>query len=96
MILLVAWLALAEDRPRAGEWWALAVALLLWAAPAWWVPHGPAVRFAGRGWLLPVANAYVLVFIVILLGAAVRVVGTSIDRPLRFGRRALAPTGVGS
>ena len=33
MVLLVAWLALAEDRPRAGEWWALAVAVLLWAAP---------------------------------------------------------------
>ena len=66
MVLLVAWLALAEDRPRAGEWWALAVAVLLWAAPYWWVPHGPAVRFAGRGWLLPLGNAYVLVFIVLL------------------------------
>jgi alpha-1,2-mannosyltransferase len=74
MVLLVAWLALAEDRPRAGEWWALAVAVLLWAAPYWWVPHGPAVRFAGRGWLLPLGNAYVLVFIVVLIGAAVRVV----------------------
>ena len=50
MILLVAWLALAEDRPRAGEWYALGVAVLLWAAPYWWVPHGPSVRFAGRGW----------------------------------------------
>ena len=65
MILLVAWLALAEDRPRAGEWYALGVAVLLWAAPYWWVPHGPSVRFAGRGWLLPVGNAYVLVFIVL-------------------------------
>ena len=41
MVLLVAWLALAEDRPRAGEWWALGVAVLFWAAPYWWVPHGP-------------------------------------------------------
>jgi hypothetical protein len=96
MILLVAWLALAEDRPRAGEWWALGVALLLWAAPSWWVPHGPAVRFAGRGWLLPVANAYVFVFIVILIGAAVRVVRSAMARPLRLGRRAMAPSGAGS
>ena len=36
----------------------------------WWVPHGPDVRFAGRGWLIPVCDAYVLVFIVLLVGAA--------------------------
>ena len=53
VILLVAWLALAEDRPRYGEWYALAVAVLFWAAPTWWVPHGPDVAFAGRGWLIP-------------------------------------------
>jgi alpha-1,2-mannosyltransferase len=93
MVLLVAWLALAEDRPRAGEWYALGVAALLWAAPYWWVPHGPAVRFAGRGWLLPVGDAYALVFIVLLVGAAVRTARSSLDRPLRLGRRALAPSG---
>ena len=49
VILLVAWLALAEDRPRYGEWYALAVAVLFWAAPTWWVPHGPDVTFAGQG-----------------------------------------------
>jgi hypothetical protein len=74
----------------------------MWAAPYWWVPHGPAVRFAGRGWLLPVGNAYVLLFIVLLLGAAVRVVRTRQGHPLRvrvrsrLGRRAMAPTGAGS
>jgi alpha-1,2-mannosyltransferase len=96
MVLLVAWLALAEDRPRAGEWYALGVAALLWAAPYWWVPHGPAVRFAGRGWLLPVGDAYVLVFIVLLIGAAVRVARTTLERPLRLGRRAIAPSGAGA
>ena len=59
VVLLVAWLALAADRPRYGEWYALGVAVLLWVAPYWWVPHGPAVSFAGRGWLIPVSNAYV-------------------------------------
>ncbi|HEY5386250.1 MAG TPA: glycosyltransferase 87 family protein [Acidimicrobiales bacterium] len=95
MILLVAWLALAEDRPRAGEWYALGVAVLLWAAPYWWVPHGPSVRFAGRGWLLPVGNAYVLVFMVLLIGAAVRVVRSTLQHPVRLGRRTMAPTAAG-
>ncbi len=96
MVLLVAWLALAEDRPRYGEWYALAVSVLLWAAPYWWVPHGPEVRFAGRGWLTPVGDAYVLVFIVLLVGAALRVGRSILVRPLRLGRRAMAPTGAGS
>ncbi len=96
MVLLVAWLALAEDRPRYGEWYALAVSVLLWAAPYWWVPHGPEVRFAGRGWLTPVGDAYVLVFIVLLVGAALRVGRSTLVRPLRLGRRAMAPTGAGS
>ena len=92
MILLVAWLALAEDRPRYGEWYALAVAVLLWAAPYWWVPHGPGVQFAGRGWLTPLGDAYVLVFIVLLVGAAVRVGRSTLERPIRLGA-AMAPIG---
>ncbi len=96
VVLLVAWLALAEDRPRAGEWYALAVAVLLWAAPYWWVPHGPSVRFAGRGWLLPLGDADVLVFIVVLIGSAVRVTRSYAARPLRLRRRTMAPTGAGA
>ncbi|HEY2551473.1 MAG TPA: glycosyltransferase 87 family protein, partial [Streptosporangiaceae bacterium] len=34
----LAWLAFATDRPRGGRWWALGLAVLLWAAPPWWVP----------------------------------------------------------
>jgi alpha-1,2-mannosyltransferase len=96
MILLVAWLALAEDRPRFGGWAALGVAVLLWAAPSWWVPHGPAVRFAGRGWLLPVGNAYVLVFVALLVGAAVRVARSYAAQPRRLRRRAITPSGAGA
>ena len=96
MVLLVAWLALAEDRPRYGEWYALGTAVLLWAAPYWWVPHGPAVQFAGRGWLSPVGDAYALVFIVLLIGTAVRVGRSYVERPLRLGRRTMAPSGAGS
>ena len=96
MVLLVAWLALAADRPRRGEWYALAVAVLLWAAPYWWVPHGPAVRFAGRGWLLPLGDVYVLVFVVLLIGAAIRVARSYAAGPLRLGRGGIAPTGAGA
>jgi alpha-1,2-mannosyltransferase len=96
MVLLVAWLALAEDRPRGGEWYALAVAVFLWAAPYWWVPHGPAVRFAGRGWLLPVGDTDVLIFVVLLIGAGIRVARSYSERPLRLGRRSMTPSGAGA
>ena len=94
VILLVAWLALAEDRPRYGEWYALAVAVLFWAAPTWWVPHGPGVTFAGRGWLIPLSDAYGLLFIVAGGGRRIRVA-----RPHRaplLRRRTMAPSGAGS
>jgi alpha-1,2-mannosyltransferase len=97
VILLVAWLALAEDRPRYGEWLALGVAVLFWAAPTWWVPHGPDVVFAGRGWLTPMADSYALLFIVLVLGAGVRVWRAPVrTRVVRRNRRAIAPTGAGS
>jgi len=95
VILLVAWLALAPDRPRYGEWYALAVAVLFWAAPTWWVPHGPGVAFAGRGWLIPLSDAYGLLLIVLVVGAGIRVWRAPIARPL-VRRRTMAPAGAGS
>ncbi len=95
VILLVAWLALAQDRPRYGEWYALAVAVLFWAAPTWWVPHGPAVAFAGRGWFIPLSDAYGLLFIALVVGAGIRVWRAPIARPF-IRRRTMAPTGAGS
>jgi alpha-1,2-mannosyltransferase len=84
VVLLVAWLALADDRPRYGEWWALGVAVLFWAAPTWWAPHGPGIVFAGRGWLIPLSDAYVLLFIALVVGTAVRVGRASVERGLRL------------
>jgi alpha-1,2-mannosyltransferase len=72
VVLLVAWLALAADRPAHGEWWAALVAIVFWAAPIWWVPHGPSVRFAGRGWLLALSDSFFIVFTVVLLATLVR------------------------
>ena len=77
IVLLIAWLALASDRPVHGEWWAALVAVVFWAAPNWWVPHGPSVRYAGRGWLLPLADSFFLVFVVLLLATSVRLVRAS-------------------
>jgi alpha-1,2-mannosyltransferase len=95
VILLVAWLALAEDRPRYGEWYAAGTAVLFWAAPTWWVPHGPGVAFAGRGWLIPLADADGLLFVVLVVGAGIRVWRAPITRPL-VRRRSMAPSGAGN
>ena len=93
VVLLVAWLALAPDRPRYGEWCAVAVSLLFWAAPVWWVPHGPAVAFAGRGWLIPLSDAYALLFVALVVGAGVRVFRAPLDRPVLGRRRTMAASG---
>jgi alpha-1,2-mannosyltransferase len=91
VVLLIAWLALAEDRPRYGEWWALGVAVLFWAAPPWWAPHGPGIIFAGRGWLIPLSDSYVLLFIVLIAATAVRVWRSPVERRA-FGRTRIAPS----
>jgi alpha-1,2-mannosyltransferase len=89
VVLLVAWLALAEDRPRYGEWWALGVAVLFWAAPPWWAPHGPGIVFAGRGWLIPLSDSYVLLFVILVAATAVRVWRAPVERRA-FGRTRIA------
>jgi alpha-1,2-mannosyltransferase len=96
MVLLVAWLALAEDRPRYGEWYALGVAVLLWAAPYWWVPHGPSITFAGRGWLIPVSDCFVVLFLVLIAGAGIRVLRSVAERPEGLLRRAMTPSRAGT
>jgi alpha-1,2-mannosyltransferase len=93
VVLLIAWLALAEDRPRPGRWWALGVAVLFWAGVPWWTPHGPGVVFAGRGWLLPLSDSYALLFLALLAGAAVRVWRRAPAERRAFGRTRIAPSG---
>ncbi|HSZ36211.1 MAG TPA: glycosyltransferase 87 family protein [Acidimicrobiales bacterium] len=96
VVLLIAWLALAPDRPRYGEWLALGVAALFWAAPPWWAPHGPGIIFAGRGWLIPLSDAYVLLFIGLVVGAGVRVFRAPVGRPAYRRRGTVAPSGISS
>jgi alpha-1,2-mannosyltransferase len=67
VVPLLAWLALADDRPRGGRWWALGLAALLWAGPVWWVPDpqtgygGPLVLLAGNSYFLAMVAFLVLV-----------------------------------
>ena len=82
VILLIAWLALAAERPAHGVWWAGLTATIFWAAPIWWVPHGPNVHFAGRGWLALPADSFFIVFAVLVLATLVRV-----NRATRSARR---------
>ena len=74
VVLLIAWLALASDRPAHGEWWAALVAVVFWAAPIWWVPHGPSVPYAGRGWLMLLADAFFIIFTVVVMATLVRLI----------------------
>ena len=81
VVLLIAWLALAEDRPRRrGPGWPPPWRSS-WAAPAWWVPHGPGVTFAGRGWLVPVADSDTLLCVAVVLGASWRVLRLRAAQP---------------
>jgi len=66
IVPLLAWLALAADRPRGGQWWALGLAVLFWAAPVWRVPDqqtgygGPLVLLAGNSFFLAMVAFLVL------------------------------------
>jgi alpha-1,2-mannosyltransferase len=65
IVPVLAWLVLGSDRPRGGSWWALAVAVLFWVAPIWWVQDvqqgygGPLVLLAGNSFFLA-AMAFLL------------------------------------
>jgi alpha-1,2-mannosyltransferase len=60
IIPLVAWLALAADRPAAGRWIAAAVVVLFVAAPIWWMPHSHLRELHERLGQFVLANAFVL------------------------------------
>jgi hypothetical protein len=64
---------LAVDRPKHGAWWAVAVSVVFFAAPIWWVPHGPHVKYAGHGWSVLLADSFFIVLVAILVASSVRV-----------------------
>jgi alpha-1,2-mannosyltransferase len=77
VVLLIAWLALGADRPTHGEWWALGVAVVFWAAPIWWVHHGPDLTYVGRGWLTPVSGSFFVVLAAFIVATAIAVIRRS-------------------
>ncbi len=87
VVLLIAWLALASDRPAHGEWWAALVAAVFWAAPIWWVPHGPSIPYAGHGWLMLIADAFFIVFTVVVLATLARLFRNSRHSRVMGGQR---------
>ena len=96
MVLLVAWLALAEDRPRYGEWYALAVAVLLVGRP---LLVGPARARASlrRPGLAHPRSATPTCWSSSCCSSGRRsgCGRSTLVRPLRLGRRAMAPSGAG-
>ena len=89
VVLLIAWLALAPDRPAHGEWWAAGVAVVFWAAPFWWVPHGSDVTYAGHGWSIPLSDSFFVVLTAVLLATSLRLLQRRVGRLLPA--RAMAP-----
>jgi alpha-1,2-mannosyltransferase len=77
VVLLIAWLALGADRPTHGEWWALGVAIVFWAAPIWWVHHGSDLTYVGRGWLTPVSGSFFIVVAAFVVATAIAVIRRS-------------------
>ncbi len=71
IVLLITWLLLAPDRPVNGGRWAVVVSVFVWAAPFWWVPHGPSIRFAGSGWSILVANSFAIMLAGVIVAGVV-------------------------
>jgi len=82
-----------------------ALAIVGWAAPIWWVPHGGRREYHESGAQLLLSNTYAIVAAGVLVGAAVLLVARrpahhrqsseeSVAGALRSGRRPASPAGV--
>jgi alpha-1,2-mannosyltransferase len=69
VVPVIVWLAFAPDRPVHGERWAVAVAVLFWAGPIWWVPT-PDRGLHEKPWELIVGDAYLWAMLAFLVGVA--------------------------
>jgi alpha-1,2-mannosyltransferase len=71
IVPVLAWLILGRDRPGGGVWWALAAAILFWAAPIWWVHDlqsgygGPLTILEGNAFFLAVVSFLILASILL-------------------------------
>jgi alpha-1,2-mannosyltransferase len=71
VIPMLAWLWLADDRPRFGAAWAALGVLVLWAGPMWLVPSYGDTELHESALALLESNAYFYLLVVFLGGIAV-------------------------
>lgn len=86
VVPVLAWLALAADRPRSGLPWAGMLAILCWVAPVWWVPD-PQQGYGGVAVLLEGNSFFLAAVLFLLLVPVMLVIRTRSDRsrPLAAG-----------
>jgi alpha-1,2-mannosyltransferase len=70
VIPILAWLALAHDRPSRGPAWALLVAVVIWMSPMWLVSSIPVDELHENVIESIAANSYFLVLVGFLVGVA--------------------------
>ncbi len=70
VVPVIAWLALAEDRPRFGRLWAVLAAWLFWKAPIWWAPHDQNRELHFHGTQYIVGDSFFLATAALLVGVA--------------------------
>ena len=68
---VLAWLALAGDRPAYGRVWAVAAGLVLWRAPLQRVPSGGTNELHEHGWTLLEGNSFFALLVLFLVGVTV-------------------------
>jgi len=68
---VLAWLALAPDRPAGGRLWAVAAAGVLWWAPLQHVPSGGTTELHEHGWTVVAGNSFFGLLVAYLVGVAV-------------------------
>ena len=76
----ILWLALGEDRPRAGLPMAIGAAVLFWIAPIWWVPYVRTSDLHLGPWQLVAGNSFFFALVTFLVGTAVLLLRRRADR----------------
>jgi alpha-1,2-mannosyltransferase len=86
---VLAWLALAADRPAFGRVWAAAAGAVLWWAPLQHVSSGGTAELHEHGWTLLAGNSFFGLLVAFLVGVAVLLV---VRRPGRHDGGFSSPT----
>jgi alpha-1,2-mannosyltransferase len=104
IVLALAWLTLARDRPPGGPLWALGAAVVFWIAPIWWVTDqqsgygDPLTLIEGNAFVLAAGLLLVLVAVMLWLRerSSVDPVLSGTGTALAMGRVPSGPDHVGN